>query len=112
MRALFQDHPEVLAETARVAALCEFDFAKRYFLPQYPRPPEFASDTDLLPHLGRAGATARYGQPLPPAGAARLDSQPPATPATASPRHFPTVYGNSKPPRARRLPVCPRRRCA
>src|SRR5260370_35348028 len=80
MRALFQDHPEVLAETARVAALCEFDFEKRYFLPQYPRPPEFASDTDLLVHLGRAGATARSGEPLPPAVADRLESEPRLTP--------------------------------
>src|SRR2546426_302255 len=48
MGALFPDRPDVIAETARLAALCEFDFEKRYFLPQYPRPAEFASDTDLL----------------------------------------------------------------
>src|SRR5216683_2170455 len=72
MRALFPDHPEVCAETARVAALCEFDFEKRYFLPQYPRPAEFASDNDLLVHLARAGALERYGDPLPPPVAERL----------------------------------------
>src|SRR2546426_5266620 len=65
MRPLFPEHPQVLAETARVAELCEFDFEKRYFLPQYPRPPEFASDNDLLVHLARAGAAVRYGDPLP-----------------------------------------------
>src|SRR5882672_4796512 len=54
MRALFPDQPDVVAETQRVANLCEFDFAKRYFLPQYPRPAEFASDNDLLVHLARA----------------------------------------------------------
>src|SRR3989449_914454 len=53
MRPLFSEHPQVLAETARVAELCEFDFEKRYFLPQYPRPAEFASDNDLLVHLAR-----------------------------------------------------------
>src|SRR5712691_2624353 len=53
MRALFPDRPDVIAETARLAALCEFDFEKRYYLPQYPRPAEFASDTDLLVHLAR-----------------------------------------------------------
>ena len=58
MQALFQGHPEVLAETARVAERCEFDFEKRYFLPQYPRPPEFATDQDLLLHLGSEGARA------------------------------------------------------
>src|SRR5439155_662548 len=73
MGVLFPDHPEVLAETARVAELCEFDFEKRYFLPQYPRPAAFASDNDLLVHLARAGALARYGDPLPAAVAERLD---------------------------------------
>src|SRR5437870_4410614 len=53
MRPLFSEHPQVLAETARVAELCEFDFEKRYFLPQYPRPAEFASDNDLLVHPQR-----------------------------------------------------------
>src|SRR6266705_342208 len=38
LRPLFTEHPEVVAETARVAELCEFDFEKRYFLPKYPRP--------------------------------------------------------------------------
>src|SRR5213593_54534 len=73
MRALFPDHPEVLAETQRIAGLCEFVFEKRYFLPQYPRPAEFASDNDLLVHLARAGAAARYGDPLPQAVHERLD---------------------------------------
>src|SRR5213080_4925168 len=73
MRALFKDHPEVLAETQRIAGLCEFDFEKRYFLPQYPRPAEFASDNDLLVHLARAGAAARYGDPLPQVVHERLD---------------------------------------
>src|SRR6266540_2682150 len=72
MAVLFPDHPEVLAETARVAELCEFDFEKRYFLPQFPRPAEFASDNDLLVHLARAGAAARYGDPLPGAVEERL----------------------------------------
>src|SRR5205823_1411564 len=72
MQALFPDHPEVLAESARVAELCEFDFEKRYFLPQFPRAPEFASDNDLLVHLARAGARTRYGDPLPPPVAERL----------------------------------------
>src|SRR5437870_10081717 len=73
MRALFPDHPEVVGETQRVANLCEFDFEKRYFLPQFPRPAEFASDNDLLVHLARVGAAARYGDPLPQAVHERLD---------------------------------------
>ena len=73
MQALFPDHPEVVSETQRVAERCEFDFEKRYFLPQYPRPAGFASDVELLVHLARAGARARYGDPLPAAAASRLD---------------------------------------
>src|SRR5439155_20270981 len=66
MRDLFgKRSSDVLAETARVAELCEFDFEKRYFLPQFPRPAEFASDQDLLVHLARRGAIERYGDPLP-----------------------------------------------
>ena len=72
MRSLFPDHPEVLANTQIVADRCEFDFEKRYFLPGFPRPPEYQSDEALLDHLARAGAERRYGTPLPPAVAERL----------------------------------------
>ena len=40
MKALFPDHPDTLANTQRVADLCEFDFDKKYFLPSFPRPAE------------------------------------------------------------------------
>ncbi len=72
MRSLFPDNPEVLANTQTVANRCEFDFEKRYFLPGFPRPAEYASDEALLEHLARAGAEWRYGTPLPPAVADRL----------------------------------------
>ena len=65
MKALFPDHLETLANTARVAELVEFDFEKRYFLPGFPRPAEYATDEALLEHLARAGAERRYGSPLP-----------------------------------------------
>src|ERR687894_1084508 len=64
MQALFPDHPETLANTARVADLCEFDFEKRYFLPEFPLPEEYRSDEQLLNHLARTGAERRYGAPL------------------------------------------------
>ncbi len=66
MRALFPDHVETLANTAKVADLCEFDFEKRYFLPTFPRPAEYASDEELLNQLAARGAERRYGSPLPP----------------------------------------------
>src|SRR5207245_2783464 len=48
MRALFPERTDAIAEAPRIDARCEFDFEKRYFLPQYPRPAEFATDNDLL----------------------------------------------------------------
>ena len=72
MQALFPDHPDTLGNTARVAELCEFDFEKRYFLPEFPRPPEYASDEALLNHLATTGAERRYGAPLPPEVRERL----------------------------------------
>jgi DNA polymerase-3 subunit alpha len=72
MRALFPDQPETLANTQRVADLCEFDFEKRYFLPGFPRPAGYASDEALLDHLAREGAEHRYGSPLPAAVSERL----------------------------------------
>ncbi|HEX3236481.1 MAG TPA: DNA polymerase III subunit alpha [Gemmatimonadales bacterium] len=73
MQALFPTHPEVLANTATVADACEFDFEKRYFLPSFPRPAEYVSDEALLDDLARRGAERRYGRPLPPAVAERLE---------------------------------------
>src|SRR5918998_2493284 len=64
MQALFPDHPETLANTGRVAELCEFDFEKRYFLPEFPLPSEYRTDEELLNHLARSGAERRYGSPV------------------------------------------------
>jgi DNA polymerase-3 subunit alpha len=72
MRALFPDHPEVLANTQAVADRCEFEFEKKYFVPGFPRPAEYASDEALLEDLARRGAERRYGTPLPPEVEQRL----------------------------------------
>jgi len=37
MRSVVRRSPETLAETSARRRVCEFDFEKRYFLPQYPR---------------------------------------------------------------------------
>src|SRR6266581_1046924 len=109
MRVLFPDHPEVVAETQRVANLCEFDFEKRYFLPQYPRPAEFASDNDLLVHLARAGAAARYGDPLPQAVHERLDYELQVISHTGYAGYFLIVYDIVKAAKDRGIPVGPER---
>src|SRR5436190_93127 len=109
MRALFKDHPEVVAETARVAKRCEFDFEKRYFLPQYPRPPEFASDSELLVHLARLGARERFGDPLPPEVTQRLDYELDVINRTGYAGYFLIVYDLVKAARDRGIPVGPGR---
>ena len=73
MRELFGDHPETLENTQEVANLCEFDFERRYYLPEFPRPAEYATDEALLRHLAEEGAVARYGSPLPPPVRERLE---------------------------------------
>src|SRR5437016_3173841 len=109
MRPLFSEHPQVLAETARVAELCEFDFEKRYFLPQYPRPAEFASDNDLLVHLARAGARERYGDPLPAAVEQRLAYELDVIQRTGYAGYFLIVYDLIKAARDRGIPTGPAR---
>ncbi|HEU5218500.1 MAG TPA: DNA polymerase III subunit alpha [Gemmatimonadales bacterium] len=64
MRALFPEHPEAIENTATVAALCEFDFEKRYFVPSFPLPAEYSDENALLRDLATAGARARYGEVL------------------------------------------------
>jgi len=109
MAALFPERPDVVAETARVAQLCEFDFEKRYFLPQYPRPAEFATDNDLLVHLARAGALARYGDPLPGPVAERLGYELGVISSTGYAGYFLIVYDIVKAAKDRAIPVGPGR---
>jgi DNA polymerase-3 subunit alpha len=72
MGRLFPDHPEVLANTAAVANLCEFSFERKYFVPAFPRPEGYQSEEALLEALARRGAEHRYGSPVPPAVEERL----------------------------------------
>jgi DNA polymerase-3 subunit alpha len=110
MRELFgQSSSDVLAETARVADLCEFDFEKRYFLPQYPRPAEFASDQDLLVHLARLGAIERYGDPLSAEVEKRLEYELDVITRTGYAGYFLIVYDLIKAARDRGIPVGPGR---
>ena len=65
MAALFPGRPDLLENTVRVADLCEFDFEKRYFLPEFPKPSGYKTDNDLLVELAGQGAHDRYGEELP-----------------------------------------------
>lgn len=65
MRQLFGAHPETLENTQTVANLCEFDFEKKYFVPEFPLPAGYTTDEALLEDLARHGVEQRYGTPLP-----------------------------------------------
>ena len=109
MAALFPSHPDVLANTQRVADLCEFDFEKRYYLPQFPRPAAYATDNDLLVELATRGAEARYGSPLPAAAAERLAYELDVITTTGYAGYFLIVQDFINAARARGIPVGPGR---
>jgi DNA polymerase-3 subunit alpha len=73
MRRLFPGRDDLFANTQAIADRCEFDFEKRFFLPEFPRPAAYASDNDLLVALAETGAKRRYGEALPDVVRQRLD---------------------------------------
>jgi len=109
MRELFPGRDDLLANTVRVAELCEFDFEKRYFLPRYPRPPQYATDDALLVELATAGAERRYGAPLPPAVRERLDYELSVITKTGYAGYFLIVQDFIRAARERGIPVGPGR---
>jgi DNA polymerase-3 subunit alpha len=109
MSALFPSRPDLIANTERVAALCEFDFEKRYFLPEFPRPAGYASDNDLLIELAAAGAGRRYGHPLPPAVLERLEYELGVITKTGYAGYFLIVEDFIRAARERGIPVGPGR---
>ncbi|HKV70725.1 MAG TPA: DNA polymerase III subunit alpha, partial [Gemmatimonadales bacterium] len=109
MKLLFPNKPDLLSETQRIANLCEFDFEKKYFLPQYPRPAAFASDNDLLVHLAQEGAVKRYGTPLPVPVKQRLEYELDVIKRTGYAGYFLIVTDLMRAARERGIPVGPGR---
>jgi DNA polymerase-3 subunit alpha len=109
MATLFPNRPELLANTERVADLCEFDFEKRYFLPEFPRPTAYASDNELVVELATAGAERRYGTPLPPHVQERLDYELGVITKTGYAGYFLIVQDFIRAARERGIPVGPGR---
>ncbi|HEX9692856.1 MAG TPA: DNA polymerase III subunit alpha [Gemmatimonadales bacterium] len=109
MAELFPGRPDVLENTAQVAALCEFDFEKRYFLPAFPREDPSQSEEDLLVALARAGSARRYGDPLPAAVEERLTYELGVITKTGYSGYFLIVQDFIAAARARGIPVGPGR---
>ena len=109
MAALFPGQAEALANTQRVADLCEFDFEKRYFLPVFPLPPGYKSDNDLLVELATAGAHRRYGATLPAPVEERLKYELGVITSTGYAGYFLIVQDFIRAARERGIPVGPGR---
>jgi DNA polymerase-3 subunit alpha len=109
MRALFPDHPEALANTARVAELCEFDFEKRYYVPTFPRPAGYDDENQLLRDLVERGARERFGDPLPEAVRQRLDYELSVITGAGYAGYFLIVEDFIRAARERGIPVGPGR---
>lgn len=109
MAALFPDRPDLLENTCRVADRCEFDFEKRYFLPQFPRPAGYSSDDELLIKLAVEGAKGRYGDPLPPNVKARLDYELDVITKTGYAGYFLIVHDFIRAAKEKGIPVGPGR---
>jgi len=109
MRALFPDHPETIANTARVAELCEFDFEKRYYVPSFPLPEGYADENSMLRDLAEAGARVRYGDPLPGPVRERLDYELSVITTAGYAGYFLIVQDFIAAARAKGIPVGPGR---
>jgi DNA polymerase-3 subunit alpha len=73
MRRAFPPRDDLFANTQLIAERCEFDFEKRFFLPEFPRPAAYATDNELVVALAEEGARRRYGEALPAPVRERLD---------------------------------------
>lgn len=73
MRSAFPDHPEVLAETVRVASKCSVELVlDRFHFPRFEPPDNLTSDA-YLQKLAYLGLADKYGQSPPEACRERVD---------------------------------------
>lgn len=73
MASRFPDRPDVVENTLKIADEVDLVFEKKYFLPEFPLPPEHSDENEYLEFLALEGARERYGDPLPPLIQERFD---------------------------------------
>jgi len=105
----FPGRPDVLENTLRIAEECGVEFAKKYYLPNFPLPAGVTSDNDLLVQLATVGARERYGTPLPTEVQERLDFELSVVTKTGYAGYFLIVADFIKAARDRGIPVGPGR---
>ncbi len=109
MATLFEGRPDVLENTQRVADLCEFDFERRYFVPEFPRADGSKSENDLLVELATVGAKQRYGDPMPGDVQERLQYELKVITTLGYAGYFLIVHDFIRAARERGIPVGPGR---
>ncbi len=105
----FPEHPEVLANTLRIADQTHVEFGKTYHVPSFPLPNGVATENDLLVRLAEAGARERYGDPLPAEVRQRLDYELGVITTTGYAGYFLIVADFIAAARDRGIPVGPGR---
>jgi DNA polymerase III subunit alpha len=73
MQARFAGRADVLDNTLAIADSVSVSLAKQYHVPQFPLPPDAATEAALLRRLTYHRARSRFGDPLPPGWAERLE---------------------------------------
>jgi DNA polymerase-3 subunit alpha len=109
MAALFPGRPDVIANTLQVAELCDVEFEERVYLPEFPRPEEYASEDELLRELAETGTVERYGEVPPQEVRERLDYELDVITRTGYSGYFLIVWDFIRAAREAGVPVGPGR---
>ena len=109
IRAHFEDRPDVLENTLKIADQVDVKFGKKYHLPSFPLPFGVKTENDLLVKLATEGASVRYGNPLPADVSERLDYELGVITTTGYAGYFLIVADFIKAARDRGIPVGPGR---
>ncbi|MDB4905578.1 MAG: polymerase alpha subunit, partial [Gemmatimonadetes bacterium] len=109
IKARFQERPDVLENTLKIASEVDVSFSKTYHVPAFPLPPEVPSENELLSRLATAGAHMRYGEQLSDEQQQRLDYELGVIHSTGYAGYFLIVADFIKAARDRGIPVGPGR---
>jgi DNA polymerase-3 subunit alpha len=71
--ARFPDRPDVVENTLAIADQVSLDLPKKYYVPTFPLPDGFETETSLLKHMAVAGTKEKFGDPMPPEVEERLE---------------------------------------
>lgn len=109
IRPFFPGREDVLTNTLAIADSVDVQFAKKYYVPNFPLPEGIATENDLLVKLATDGAKERYGDPLPPHVQERLDYELGVITKTGYSGYFLITADFIKAARDRGIPVGPGR---